>query len=976
MSASANKKLMQDIFAAAASPDPAARDRALFTESLADDAKWIVTGQYSWSRTFSGKQAILNDLHAYVRTRLVDRTRTVAHRFIADGDLVVVEAKGDNVTPEGVRYDNDYCLVFRLEEGKIKEIREYCNSVLTEKALGPFPQAAVEGRELSAGRRSGATSWRKPRSWRDDSGRCGARRAPVPVSPGRRNLWNPPAFLRCRGNRAPALRAFGNCMLAGVLDVSTPVGRSFPGLRERLRDATAAAHRELDAQLSSFDLTDFSGYRRFLQASAGALLPLEAALIDAGVAEMFPDWPERARSAAIADDLGRLGGAAQSTVTVPPPDAQRRAGHDVRAGGLPARCEVSVEDGRGRRRFAHQRSHRLSQSWRRQAALAEFSGEARKRRDLQRGRGDRCGAHRLRRVRAGGGPGMNEAVNLTNCDREPIHIPGSVQPFGFLLTLLSDFTICMASDNVGSFLGADVSDLLQQPLSRVISEAAVEAIRSRVDHLSGPDATERMFGVELQAGKPSYDLSIHFSGAYLVIEAEPSVNEPGVNSGELVRLMLERIRKTRGMTELAREAARQLKVLTGFDRVMVYQFHPDGSGEVIAEAAEAGLERFLGLHYPASDIPKQARILYQRNWLRIIADIDAQPAALVSTATHNAGLLDLSMSVLRSVSPIHIEYLRNMGVGASMSVSILRDGKLWGLFACHHYSPRHISFEKRTGVRAVRADVLLDRGGTRARGRRRLRGARPPGAGAADRDRGLPRAQPARDRRFPRRLSQHDRLRRHRGVVRRQDHAPGRDADRGRGEGARRASSTGRRRDGSSPAPRSPRSMPRASPSATAPPAFSPSRSRATPRDCLIFFRREVARSVNWAGDPNKVYDEGPNGPRLTPRKSFELWQETVRGPVEAVVGGRHPHRREPARHPARGDPATVRSCRARAARRAGAAGADDRRAQSPRPQHPEPGPRRWWRRARIPRPPSRSSPACSVAASRRWRAPTTRSPT
>jgi len=116
------------------------RDRALFAASLADDAKWIVTGQYSWSRTFMGKDAIMNDLHGYVRARLRDRTRTVAERFIADGDIVVVEAKGDNVTPEGVRYDNDYCLVFRLEDGKIKEIREYCDSVLTEKALGPFPQ--------------------------------------------------------------------------------------------------------------------------------------------------------------------------------------------------------------------------------------------------------------------------------------------------------------------------------------------------------------------------------------------------------------------------------------------------------------------------------------------------------------------------------------------------------------------------------------------------------------------------------------------------------------------------------------------------------------------------------------------------------------------------------------------------------------------------------------------------------------------
>jgi len=107
-------------------------------------------------------------------------------------------------------------------------------------------------------------------------------------------------------------------MLAGASDVSIQVGRSFPGLRERLRDATAAAHRELDAQMSAFDLTVFSGYRRFLQASAGALLPLEAALVDAGVAGLFPDWPERSRSAAIAADLGRLGSAAQSTVSVPP----------------------------------------------------------------------------------------------------------------------------------------------------------------------------------------------------------------------------------------------------------------------------------------------------------------------------------------------------------------------------------------------------------------------------------------------------------------------------------------------------------------------------------------------------------------------------------------------------------------------------------------------------------------------------------
>jgi ketosteroid isomerase-like protein len=140
MSAAANKKLMQEIFAAAGNPDPAVRDRSLFVASLADDAKWVVTGQYSWSRTFTGKESILGDLHGHVRSLLVERARAIAHRFIADGDHVVVEARGDNLTKTGARYDNDYCLVFRLEDGKIKEVREYCDSVLTETALGPFPE--------------------------------------------------------------------------------------------------------------------------------------------------------------------------------------------------------------------------------------------------------------------------------------------------------------------------------------------------------------------------------------------------------------------------------------------------------------------------------------------------------------------------------------------------------------------------------------------------------------------------------------------------------------------------------------------------------------------------------------------------------------------------------------------------------------------------------------------------------------------
>jgi light-regulated signal transduction histidine kinase (bacteriophytochrome) len=472
---------------------------------------------------------------------------------------------------------------------------------------------------------------------------------------------------------------------------------------------------------------------------------------------------------------------------------------------------------------------------------------------------------------------MNQQVDLSNCDREPIHIPGSVQQFGFLLTLLSDFTIVIASDNVADHLGAAHAAVLQRPLAEVFSEAAVAAIRARVDYLSGPDAVERMFGVELQSGGKPFDIAIHFSGAYLIVEAEPSVNEPDVNSGEMVRLMLGRVRKTRGLTELAQEAARQLKILNGFDRVMVYRFAPDGSGEVIAEVAAAGLEPFLGLHYPASDIPKQARILYQRNWLRIIADVNAKPARLTATASHSAELLDLSMSVLRSVSPIHIEYLHNMGVGASMSVSILRDGRLWGLFACHHYSARHVSFERRTAVelfgqmfswilegRERETDVAYE--GRARQIQERLmetaashgQGQRPITEFIADYRKMIEcdgiavwsEGEITLDGETPTESEVKDLV----NFINRT--SPGRIC--ASGEIAKVYASGESFRDRAA--------------------GFLAIPISRMPRDCLIFFRREIMRSVNWAGDPNKAYAEGPLGPRLTPRKSFELWQEVVSG--------------------------------------------------------------------------------------------------
>ena len=171
------------------------------------------------------------------------------------------------------------------------------------------------------------------------------------------------------------------------------------------------------------------------------------------------------------------------------------------------------------------------------------------------------------------------------------------------------------------------------------------------------------------------------------MEFEPSGEQP-MSPLAVLRAMTMRVERQTSLASIYREVARQVRGLTGFDRVMVYRFDDDGAGEVVAEAANHGLAPFLGLRYPASDIPAQARALYERNYLRIIADVDAPAIPIVPALSPEGAALDLTMSTLRSVSPIHLEYLRNMGVGASMSISIIVDGELWGLIACHHYSPR------------------------------------------------------------------------------------------------------------------------------------------------------------------------------------------------------------------------------------------------------------------------------------------------
>ncbi|WP_267361627.1 MULTISPECIES: HWE histidine kinase domain-containing protein [unclassified Methylobacterium] len=467
-------------------------------------------------------------------------------------------------------------------------------------------------------------------------------------------------------------------------------------------------------------------------------------------------------------------------------------------------------------------------------------------------------------------------IDLSSCDREPIHILGAVQPFGFLIGLSADWIVTRVSDNVAAWLDRSVDALLGLPLDAVLDREAIHTIRGHLQTLRGPDAVDRVFGLRLVPGGVPFDVALHISGDTIVIEAEPSATEH-LSAGNLVRGMVSRLQQTVGFDPLCREAARQMRALTGFDRVMVYRFAEDFSGEVVAESVRSGLDPYLGLHYPASDIPKQARALYERNWLRIIADVDATAAAVLPQRDPVGQPLDLSLSTLRTVSPIHLEYLRNMGVAASLSVSIMRNGRLWGLFACHHTEPRHISLERRTGAelfgqmfswllearereadaaREVRSRDLHNRlmgalasGGTNlehlsdflddlsvilpcdgiglwVNGEITLQGATP----TADEFAGLVRFL---NRTAASKAYATDEI----GRV----HEPGRDfTERAAGMLAIPVSRT--------------------------------------PRDFLVYFRCEVSRTVNWAGNPVKPATPGPNGIRLTPRKSFEAWRETVHG--------------------------------------------------------------------------------------------------
>lgn len=470
--------------------------------------------------------------------------------------------------------------------------------------------------------------------------------------------------------------------------------------------------------------------------------------------------------------------------------------------------------------------------------------------------------------------GQSPSVDLTNCDREPIHQLGAIQPFGFLLALSADLMVSRASLNIAAFFGIGHEEVIGRPLRDIITRDALHSLRNRLTLLRNADSLERVFGIELTGSGQLFDVALHMSHGLVIIEGEVSQPDDHSGSTHSLRSMMSRLDQAETIEAFYREGARQARALTGFDRVMVYRFDEQGSGEVVAEAARPGIGSFLGLHYPASDIPVQARALYLRNLFRIIADIGAEGVPVVPPLDEDGRPLDLSMSVLRSVSPIHIEYLKNMGVGASLSISIVVDGKLWGLFACHHYAPRLPSFERRSTAELF-GQMFASR--LESRERRQALEFETNARSIADQlltavaDNSSLLEDPAWlvDMLF--KVIPCDGIGVYiNGQVSLAGLAPDEKAFRAvLGKLNRNAAGRIYATDCLS------EFLEDESLSGVTAGFLSIPISR-SPRDYVVLFRQEIIRSVRWAGDPHKPVEYGPNGPRLTPRKSFEAWSELV----------------------------------------------------------------------------------------------------
>ena len=296
-------------------------------------------------------------------------------------------------------------------------------------------------------------------------------------------------------------------------------------------------------------------------------------------------------------------------------------------------------------------------------------------------------------------------TTLEECDHEPVQTPGCVQAHGVLLALRpDDLAVLQVSENCGSLLGLKPEELLLQPLAASLGKDLANCVHAALERekLERTPLFIRRFPAP--RGDRVFDACLHRNGEAILLELEAVPEQEGLTPDEpdfygLVRKSLSRFQAAVGLKHLAQTVAEELRRETRLDRVMVYFFHADDSGEVIAESKRDDLNSWLGWRYPSHDIPRPAREIFKKIWSRPVPDVSAPLAEMVPLTDPATGhALDMTYCSLRGASIMYTEYLANMGVAAALTLPLLMEGELWGLIACHHYSPRPLPYRLRAAA--------------------------------------------------------------------------------------------------------------------------------------------------------------------------------------------------------------------------------------------------------------------------------------
>lgn len=306
----------------------------------------------------------------------------------------------------------------------------------------------------------------------------------------------------------------------------------------------------------------------------------------------------------------------------------------------------------------------------------------------------------------------SDTGTFENKESELIYAPGSIQLYGILFVLQEPLLkIIQVSDNTFEYLGFHPREMLGKSLEDFFSSEQVADIKKTLSE-EGEFFKFLNLYIESKHGKCFFEGKLHRWQGALIVELERANPKGGSNLlgvYELFKQALEKIQTAPNLQDLCQSAAEEVRKLIGFDRTVVYQFDGGGAGAVIAESKLESLSPLLGLYYPATDIPQAARRLFSQNLVRFIPDVNHHAVPLIPSCNPlTSQPLDLSFSFLRTVSPCHVEYLTNMGVGASMTLTLIEDKKLWGLIACHNQTPKYVSYEVRSTCELLAKFVALE----------------------------------------------------------------------------------------------------------------------------------------------------------------------------------------------------------------------------------------------------------------------------